>query len=74
MTHTSASSFYKIDTTPWAIFPSETYNGLIPHFWWRFLAHPSPKILTKQNIKETANEGNILDPFYMSKGEGLGGG
>ena len=35
-------------------------------------AHPLPEILTKHNIKETANKCNIWGQFYTPKGEGLG--
>ena len=38
-----------------------------------FYAHPSPNILNKHNIKETASKGNIWGPFYIPKGEGSGG-
>ena len=38
-----------------------------------FLAHPSPDILTKHNIKDTSSKGNIWDTLYIPKGEGLGG-
>ena len=55
--------------------PSETGdNGLIPHYWWQFFAHPLPEIPTTHNIQETASKGNIWVSFYMSKGEGSGGG
>ena len=37
-------------------------------------SHPLPEILTKHNIKETASNGSIWGPFYISKGEGQGGG
>ena len=43
-------------------------------FGGSFHAHPSPEILTKYNIKETTCEDNIWGPFYIPKGEGLGGG
>ena len=39
-----------------------------------FFAHPSPDILTKHNIRETDTERNIWGPFYISYGEGEGGG
>ena len=39
-----------------------------------FFAYPSPKITTKNNIRETANKGNIWDPFYIPKIEGSNGG
>ena len=35
--------------------------------------HPFPEILTKQNIKTTVSKNSIWGPFYISKGEGLGG-
>ena len=35
--------------------------------------HSSPDILTKHNIKEIASKQNIWGPFYIYKGEGLGG-
>ena len=38
------------------------------------VAHQSPDILTKHNVKETASKGNIWGPFYIPKGEGSGGG
>ena len=38
-----------------------------------YFPHPLSEILTKHNIKETASKGDIGGPFYMSKGEGLGG-
>ena len=61
--------------TPWARFQSKTGdNGLIPYFWWNFFTHPLPKILTKRNIKEADRKGNIWGTFYVTKGEGLGGG
>ena len=37
-------------------------------------SHFLPEILTKCNIKETASNVNIWGPFYILKGEGLGGG
>ena len=39
-----------------------------------FFYHPSPEILTKHNIKETDSKGNIWCPFYITEGEGSGGG
>ena len=39
-----------------------------------FFAHPSPEILTKHNIKETASKGKIWGLFYIPKGEGSVGG
>ena len=35
--------------------------------------HPLPEIRTKHNIKETASKDNIWGPFYILKGEVLGG-
>ena len=35
--------------------------------------NPSPDILTKYNIKEISSTGNILSPFYLPRGKGLGG-
>ena len=59
---------------PWEIFLSETDdNGLIPHFWWNFFAHFLPEIPTKHNINEFDIKGNIWGPFYIPKGDGLGG-
>ena len=43
-------------------------------FGGSFFAHPSPEIMTKYNIKETSSKGNIWGPFYIPRGEGLGGG
>ena len=37
-------------------------------------AHPLLEKLTKNNIKETASKDSIWGPFYILKGEGLGGG
>ena len=42
--------------------------NLIRVFGGIFFAHPSPEILIKHNIKETANKGNIWVPFYTPKG------
>ena len=42
-------------------------------FGGSFFANPSPGILTKYNIKETASKHNIWGPFYIPKGEGSGG-
>ena len=39
-----------------------------------FSAHPSPDILTKHNIKETAGEGNTWAPLNIPEGEGSGDG
>ena len=67
-------NFHKTDMTPWAIFPSKTGNErLIPSFWWQIVFHPSPEILTKQNIKETTSKGKIWVPFYIPTCEGSGG-
>ena len=64
-----------MDMTPWEILPGETGDdGLIPHFWWQFFAHPLSEIHTKTNIKETESKGNIWGTFYIPKDEGLGGG
>ena len=43
-------------------------------FGGSFFAHTSPEIMTKHNIKETAIKVNIRGPFYITNGEGLGGG
>ena len=43
-------------------------------FGGSIFAHPSPDILTKHNIKETASKGNIWGPCYIPKGEGSSGG
>ena len=48
--------------------------ALLCIFGGSFFANPSPEILTKYNIKETFSKGNIWGPFYIPKGEGLGGG
>ena len=39
-----------------------------------FFAHILHEILTKHNIEEISNKGNIWGPFYTPKGEGSGGG
>ena len=43
-------------------------------FGGNLFAHPSPELLTKHNIKETASKDNIWGPFYIPKGEGSDGG
>ena len=43
-------------------------------FGGSFFAHPSPDILIKHNIKETASKGKIWSPCYIPKGEGSSGG
>ena len=42
-------------------------------FGGSFFAHPSPDILAKHNIKETASKVNIWGPLYIPKVKGLVG-
>ena len=61
--------------TSWSILPSKNWKlHTHPHLWWQIFAHFLPEILTKHNIKETASKGSIGGPFYLTKGEGTGGG
>ena len=48
-------------------------TNLFRIFGGSFFAHTSPDILTKHNNKDTSSKVNILVPFYIPKGEGLGG-
>ena len=49
-------------------------TDLLRFFGGNVFSHPLPEILTKHNVKETTSKGNIWGPFYIPKGEGLGGG
>ena len=50
-----------------------TTNSL-RNFCGSFSARSLPDITNKHNIKETASKGKIWGPFYLSKGDILGGG
>ena len=71
--------FHETDMTPWARFPKPAKQKLATTnsfrvFGGSVFAHPSPDILNKHNIKETANKRNIWSPLYIPKDEGSGGG